>query len=159
MRFYEITESLDKPYPINMLRLDDGDWYGDAMLDDGGRLEITIEKKLRQQRIRYKDNDGRTKFKKIEPKYELQFVRNGTDEVTGDGNSFRIFATIKSAVEQFVTQEKFSVFSFAAKTDDGTGRINLYRRFAKMLARKLRFRLVEQKVDDYIEFVLSEPLK
>ena len=85
-----ITESLDHPYKI--LRWEKGD-YGDvdaiARLDDGTFLSVMFNKGFSQD----------TK----EEAWSVEFYRNNSQEKTGEGDQQRVFATVLSAVETFVS--------------------------------------------------------
>jgi len=90
-RFDEsINESLDQPYKI--LRWEKGD-YGDvdaiARLDDGTFLSIMFNKGFSQD----------TK----EEAWSVEFYRNNSQEKTGEGDQQRVFATVLSAVQTFVS--------------------------------------------------------
>ena len=85
-----VTESLDHPYKI--LRWEKGD-HGDvdaiARLDDGTFLSIMFNKGFKQE----------TK----EEAWSVEFFRNNSQEKTGEGDQQRVFATVLSAVETFIS--------------------------------------------------------
>jgi hypothetical protein len=85
-----VTESLDQPYKI--LRWEKGD-YGDvdaiARLDDGTFLSIMFNKGFSQD----------TK----EEAWSVEFYRNNSQEKTGEGDQQRVFATVLSAVQTFIS--------------------------------------------------------
>jgi len=85
-----VMESLDQPYKI--LRWEKGD-YGDvdaiARLDDGTFLSIMFNKGFSQD----------TK----EEAWSVEFYRNNSQEKTGEGDQQRVFATVLSAVQTFVS--------------------------------------------------------
>ena len=90
-RFDEsINESLDQPYKI--LRWEKGD-YGDvdaiARLDDGTFLSVMFNKGFSQD----------TK----EEAWSVEFYRNNSQEKTGEGDQQRVFATVLSAVQTFIS--------------------------------------------------------
>ena len=90
-RFDEsINEALDRPYKI--LRWEKGD-YGDvdaiARLDDGTFLSVMFNKGFSQE----------TK----EEAWSVEFYRNNSQEVTGEGDEFRVFATVLSAIQTFIS--------------------------------------------------------
>ena len=87
---YNVNESLDQPYKI--LRWEKGD-YGDvdaiARLPDGTFLSVMFTKGFSQD----------TK----EEAWSVEFFRNNSQEKTGEGDQQRVFATVLSAVQTFVS--------------------------------------------------------
>jgi predicted nucleotidyltransferase len=85
-----IKEAFDKPYKL--LRWEKGD-YGDvdaiARLDDNTFLSIMFNKGFDQE----------TK----EEAWSVEFYRNNSQEKTGEGDQQRVFATVLSAVQTFVS--------------------------------------------------------
>jgi len=81
---------LDQPYKI--LRWEKGD-YGDvdaiARLDDNTFLSIMFNKGFSQE----------TK----EEAWSVEFYRDNSQEITGKGDEFRVFATVLSAIQTFVS--------------------------------------------------------
>ena len=86
----KLKESLDQPYKI--LRWEKGD-YGDvdaiARLDDGTFLSIMFNKGFKQE----------TK----EEAWSVEFFRNNSQEKTGEGDQQRVFATVLSAIQTFIS--------------------------------------------------------
>ena len=89
---YNVNEALDQPYKI--LRWEKGD-YGDvdaiARLDDNTFLSIMFNKGFSQE----------TK----EEAWSVEFYRNNSQEVTGEGDEFRVFATVLSAIQTFISDK------------------------------------------------------
>ena len=67
--------------------------------------------------------------------YGINFFkgRKQTLKITNEGDAFRIFATVRVIVEEFINKRKPDVISFAAKEKS---RKRLYARFSKQLAKK-----------------------
>jgi hypothetical protein len=86
----DVNEALDQPYKI--LRWEKGD-YGDvdaiARLDDNTFLSIMFNKGFSQE----------TK----EEAWSVEFYRNNSQEVTGEGDEFRVFATVLNAIQTFIS--------------------------------------------------------
>lgn len=59
--------------------------------------------------------------------------------VTGTGNEFEVFATVKDIFKDFI-KTKPKLFSFET-SDNSRGRDKLYTRFAKQIARKYGYKL------------------
>ena len=87
-----VNESLDQPYKI--LRWEKGD-YGDvdaiARLPDGTFLSVMFNKGIKQE----------TK----EEAWSVEFFRNNSQEKTGEGDQQRVFATVLSAIQTFISDK------------------------------------------------------
>ena len=153
-----ITESLDQPYKI--LRWEKGD-YGDvdaiARLDDGTFLSIMFNKGFKQE----------TK----EEAWSVEFFRNNSQEKTGEGDQQRVFATVLSAVETFVSDRvpgakgkyKPNKIYFSAskevKPDENQRkamtRASLYDSLVQRYARALGFRAFRADTGNKVMYELS----
>ena len=127
-----INESFDKPYKL--LRWEKGD-YGDvdaiARLDDGTFLSISFDK-------------GYSKDTKEET-WSVVFWRNNSQEVTGEGDAQRVFATVLSAIQTFIEKYTPNKIIFAANKVDDTGhdtqsRANLYDKLVQRYAKSWGFK-------------------
>jgi len=154
----DVTESLDQPYKI--LRWEKGD-YGDvdaiARLDDGTFLSVMFNKGFKQE----------TK----EEAWSVEFFRNNSQEKTGEGDQQRVFATVLSAVETFVSDRVpgakgkykpnkiyFSA-SKAVKPDEdqkkALTRASLYDSLVQRYARALGFRAFRADTGNKVMYELS----
>jgi hypothetical protein len=153
-----VTESLDQPYKI--LRWEKGD-YGDvdaiARLDDGTFLSIMFNKGFSQD----------TK----EEAWSVEFYRNNSQEKTGEGDQQRVFATVLSAVETFVSDRvpgakgkyKPNKIYFSAskevKPDEdqrkAMTRARLYDSLVQRYARALGFRAFRADTGNKVMYELS----
>jgi len=127
-----LEESFDKPYKL--LRWEKGD-YGDvdaiARLDDGTFLSIMF-------------NKGFSKDSKEEA-WSVEFWRNNSQEVTGEGDQQRVFATVLSAIQTFIEKYTPNKIIFAANKVDDTGhdtqsRANLYDKLVQRYAKSWGFK-------------------
>jgi hypothetical protein len=123
-----IAEAFDQPYPLTWEK-SEADDSADALarLPDGSNLSIMFNQDL--------DDDG-------EGIYSVEFWRDNSQEVTGAGDSHRVFATVLEAIAQFVKKRKPEQLYFSANKDVEPGqkagsRSNLYtslvRRYASAL--------------------------
>ena len=150
-----ITEALNQPYKI--LRWEKGD-YGDvdaiARLDDGTFLSIMFNKGFKQE----------TK----EEAWSVEFFRNNSQEVTGEGDEFRVFATVLSAIQTFVSDRvpgakgkyKPNKIYFAAskKVEPGQkehSRAGLYDSLVQRHAKALGFRAFRADTGNIVMYELS----
>jgi hypothetical protein len=119
-------EAFDKPYAIKWEYLKPkGPSSAIAKLDDGSALDIHISE----------DPDGI---------YEIEFARGSSKKNmsrTGQGDEFRIFATVQAAMLKWWSQlDKTSArkITFYANKEDGN-RSRLYKRFLKMWGTKSKW--------------------
>ena len=106
-----VTEAFDRPYPITWEHSKDSH---DALakLPDGTNLSIMFSKEYMF------DN---------EEDWHVEFWRNNSQEVTGEGDAQRVFATVLSAIQQFIKTENPERIRFSASKDqEANSRTNLY---------------------------------
>jgi hypothetical protein len=135
-----VAEAFDQPYPL--LRWEKGD-FGDvdaiARLDDGTFLSIMF-------------NKGFGKDTKEET-WSVEFWRNNSQEVTGEGDQQRVFATVLSAIQQFIDTEHPAHIRFSANKDVDPGqksqtRSNLYNKLVQRYANSWGYSV---DVDDFAD--------
>ena len=151
----QVAEAFDQPYKI--LRWEKGD-YGDvdaiARLDDGTFLSIMFNKGFKQE----------TK----EEAWSVEFFRNNSQEVTGEGDEFRVFATVLSAIQTFISDRvpgakgKYKpnkiYFSASKKVEPGQkehSRAGLYDSLVQRYARALGFRAFRADTGNIVMYELS----
>jgi len=120
IRFKELTESLDNPYPATLKKDGKQGYRSTVKLDDGGQLNINIE-----------GDEHIDDYDHID--WEISFERNGQQSMTGEGDALRIMATVFKVVNQFVKIEKPKYMNAAAGKEKGNkkllqGRERLYKR-------------------------------
>jgi hypothetical protein len=105
-----ITEAFDQPYAVQWTKRN-GDWHATADLDDGSELVVLF--------MSQGDNQ-----------WMVEFERDENMEITGEGDAPRVFATVLTAMRQFIAKRKPAMLNFSAeKEDDPTGsRARLYDR-------------------------------
>ena len=135
-----VSEAFDQPYPL--LRWEKGD-FGDvdaiARLDDGTFLSIMF-------------NKGFSKDTKEET-WSVEFWRNNSQEVTGEGDQQRVFATVLSAIQQFIDTEHPARIRFSANKDvepeqKSQTRSNLYTKLVQRYANSWGYGV---DVDDFAD--------
>lgn len=138
----DISEALDNPYPIKM---NYGSEFarGKVKLPDSTDLVVQMHKT--DAKLLGKQVDGKPKYVLDPPKWEVVFVRGGTDEVTAQGDAQRIFATVATAVQDFIETVKPGKVFFSAKVADGRGREALYKRLSGMLAKKYGYTFTSEE--------------
>jgi hypothetical protein len=149
-----ITEAFDQPYKSKWEKTDYGDVDVLAKLPDGSPLSIMFN---RQQ-----GDQG-------EEVVQVEFYRNNSQEVTGEGDAQRIFATVLSAMQKYIKKYKPSRLSFSAsKATDPTiyyepdqpqpnpeSRAKLYDRLVQRYARAWGYRAFRADNGDLVIYELS----
>jgi len=95
-----IDEGFDQPYPIKWEKGMHGDIDASAKLPDGTYLSIMFNKQ---------DN-----VKPDDKTWMVEFYRNNSQEVTGEGDAQKVFATVLTAIQQFITKYKPLKIYFSA---------------------------------------------
>jgi hypothetical protein len=144
---YNVNEAFDQPYPL--LRWEKGD-FGDvdaiARLDDGTFLSIMF-------------NKGFSKDSKEEA-WSVEFYRNNSQEVTGEGDSQRVFATVLSAIQTFIKKYKPNRMTFSASKEVEPGqnsqsRARLYDSLVQRYARAWGYRAFRADTGNKVIYELS----
>ena len=84
-----------------------------------------------------------------EVEWEIDFVRGGNVSITGEGNASRVFATVLSAIRDFVRTRPADVLTFTAakteqrpnKTTSTESRVRLYTSLVRRFAREAGYTL------------------
>ena len=138
------NESLDNPYPIRWSIKNNNEWYGHAKEDDFYN-QIGIEIKDRR------DNGF----------WSIRFKVGEKMDKTGEGDQFRIFATVQAAIKEWwnwaIKNAEVNQITFSAEKILDSSRSKLYNRFAKQFARAIgyNFEVVSGRASDI--FYLKKP--
>ena len=98
--YQNIDEGFDQPYPITWEKGMHGDVDASAKLPDGTYLSIMFNKQ---------DN-----IKPDDKTWMVEFYRNNSQEVTGEGDAQKVFATVLSAIQKFIVKYKPLKIYFSA---------------------------------------------
>lgn len=128
-----ITEAFDKPYPYKLKKVGDN-YESDVKLPDGSELQI------RFGGMEHVNDEGVMQWEIVFSRVAKGDFRPST-ELTGQGDQMRIFATVISAIKQFIKKENPKYMEFSAAKDDPKlaakdktvlqSREKLYARFVK----------------------------
>jgi len=99
---YNVNEAFDQPYPFTWEKTAYGDVDALARLPDGGPLNIMFNKQT--------NDEG-------DEAVQVEFYRNNSQEVTSEGDATRIFATVLSAIQQYVKEYKPARLTFSASKE------------------------------------------
>lgn len=112
------NEAFNQPYKTKSKKSEFGDVDVLAKLPDGTNLSIMF--------THIGDNE-----------WIVEFHRNNSQEVTGEGDAQRIFATVLDAIQKFVKKYKPAVVTFTASKEEGQNsqsRVKLYDRLVQRYA-------------------------
>ena len=152
--YQNIDEAFDQPYPLKWETSDYGDVDALARLPDGSPLSIMFNQQ--------QDNDG-------EAITQVEFYRNNSQEVTGEGDAQRIFATVLNAIQKYIKKYKPLRLTFSASKllDPSTyydpdelvpnpeSRAKLYDRLVQRYARAWGYRAFRADNGDLVIYELS----
>jgi GNAT superfamily N-acetyltransferase len=136
-----LAESLDQPYPLTWERSEYGDVDALAKLSDGTYLSIMF------------NQDGGDEWR-------VEFHRNNSQEVTGEGDSQRVFATVLKAIQQFIKKQRPWMLTFSANKEgrsdtDKQSRVRLYDRMVKRYAHAWGYETRQQELSDKVVYELN----
>ena len=145
-----VTEAFDQPYKLTWQK-NKKDYSAFAKMDDGTYIEVLFD------------------LERTNPRgdiYSVQFWRNRSIAITGEGDSQRVFATVLEAIRQFLSKPNVNVMAmvFTAEKSEDSGdensgdskdkRINLYKRMAQRFAPMIGYNLTVRDYPNQIAFVL-----
>jgi hypothetical protein len=143
----EVNEAFDQPYKI--LRWENSEHYGDvdaiARLDDNTFLSIMFNMEY--------DEEG-------EEVIQVEFHRNNSQEVTGDGDAQRVFATVLAAIHQYIKEHNPKRLTFSASKEvepdqNRESRAKLYDRLVQRYARTWGYRPLRADTGSIVRYELS----
>ena len=143
----QVVEAFDKPYEL--LRWENSEHYGDvdaiARLDDNTFLSIMFNMEY--------DEEG-------EEVIQVEFHRNNSQEVTGDGDAQRVFATVLAAIQQYIKVHNPKRLTFSASKEvepdqKSESRAKLYDRLVQRYARTWGYRPFRADTGRIVRYELS----
>ena len=145
-----MAEAFDQPYKTKSEKSDYGDVDMLAKLPDGTNLSIMF-------------NRGDP----VDDVWNVEFTRNNSQEVTGEGDAQRIFATVIDAIQKYIKKYKPQRLSFSASkavdmdADDNGAQFNpesrakLYDRLVQRYSKALGYRAFRADNGDIVIYELS----
>jgi hypothetical protein len=94
----DVEETFNKPYKAKWVKGEFGDYDALVKLPDGTNLSIMF------------NNEG-------DDTWQIEFYRANTQEITGEGDAQRIFATVLDAIQKFIKKQKPRRVIFSASKD------------------------------------------
>lgn len=141
----ELSEAFDQPYKLKWEKGDYGDVDALAKMPDGNYLSIMFNKGYNQ------DN---------EEAWNVEFYRNNSQEITGEGDAQRVFATVLFAIDKFIKKYKPNRIIFAAVKDVEPGqsaesRVKLYDRLVQRYSNGVGYRTFRADTGNKVIYELS----
>lgn len=144
MKINEIlTETFNQPYPIKWEQGEHGDYDALATLSDGTYLSIMF------------NNEG-------DDEWQVEFYRNNSQEVSGEGDAQRVFATVLTAIQQFIQKEQPWRLVFSASKDNwakqkqnSESRASLYTKLVQRYARAWGYDEYDEDHGDQVTYELT----
>jgi len=149
-----MKEAFDKPYKTKSEKSEHGDIDILAKLPDGTNLSIMFNQEY--------GDEG-------EEVVQVEFYRNNSQEVTGEGDAQRIFATVLDAIQKYIKKYKPQRLSFSASKEidptlyygpDDTlpnpeSRAKLYDRLVQRYSKALGYRAFRADNGSIVRYELS----
>jgi hypothetical protein len=147
----DLEESFDQPYKLKWHVGDMDEIEAYAELPDGNNLNIMFNLDANEEG---------------EEAWAVEFYRNNSQEVTGEGDAQRIFATVLSAIKTFIKKYKPNRITFSASKDNWAkqqqgsySRVNLYDRLVQRYASTLGYKAFRADTGDKVIYELSKIAK
>lgn len=133
----KIDESFDSPYSYEWSDQTRGAWRGRFRTTSNDYVDVDIEN-----------------FKE---KWSIEFSRNDNHKVTGGGDAMRIFSTVISMIDEFISIQSPMVVKFSAdKSKSGSdSRSKLYSRMIKRFASTVGYTSQETVEDGKTFYILT----
>ena len=90
--------------------------------------------------------------------WEISFNRDGSQAVTGEGDQFKIFATVIDIAKDFISLKRPKVIQFTAhkeETETTSSRTKLYSAMVNRFANSLGYESKEKPFNDFVVYVLT----
>ena len=150
-----VTEAFDNPYKSKWEKTDYGDVDVLAKLPDGSPLSIMFNQEY--------GDEG-------EEVVQVEFYRNNSQEVTGEGDAQRIFATVLDAIQKYIKKYKPQRLSFSASKEidmdaddvekfNPESRAKLYDRLVQRYSRAWGYRAFRADTGSIVRYELSRIAK
>lgn len=137
-----ISEAFDKPYEYDFKRKGKKTYQGKFTAGDNSLIVVNCD--------HYVPGN----------EWTVEFFRNGSQSVTGEGDAMRIFATVMKIIERFLKVENPYFVRFAAMKEnedkkDKQSREKLYSRLVKRFAGKMGYNSKENSASNGTEWELT----
>jgi len=136
-----VAEAFDQPYATDLEKSEHDDYDSLVQLPDGSHLSIMF------------NHQG-------DAEYQVEFWRGPSQEVTGEGDAQRIFATVLNTIQKFIKEHNPLRLTFSATKDVAPGqnsesRAKLYNRLADRYAAAWGYDALINDLGDQVEYELT----
>ena len=136
-----ITEAFDQPYKSKWAKGEFGDYDILVKLPDGSPLSITF------------NHEG-------DNEWHVAFERGHSQDITGEGDAQRIFATVLATIQKFIKKHKPQQLTFSATKDvepdqNSESRVKLYNRLVDRYATSWGYDALINDLGDQVEYELT----
>jgi hypothetical protein len=150
-----VWESFDRPYPVEFEHSEYGDVDALTRLPDGTYLSIMFNQES--------GHDGRRPSH-----WSVEFYRDNSQEVTGEGDAYKVFATVIEAIRQFVIKMQPGSISFSASKEpevdmaksganvNPESRAKLYNRLVQRYASSMGYSVQQQEGNGKVTYTLRQ---
>jgi hypothetical protein len=140
-----VTEAFDQPYKSKWETSEYGDVDANTKLPDGTYLNIMFNQEY--------DGEGNEVI-------QVEFHRNNSQEVTGEGDAQRIFATVLATIQKYIKKYKPQnlIFSASKEVDPGQNsesRAKLYNRLVQRYASSWGYQSQHSDDGDAVRYQLT----
>jgi hypothetical protein len=141
LRRAAVEEAFDQPYKTKFKKSESGSYDSLVKLPDGSNLSIMF------------NNEG-------DDEWQVEFYRNNSQEVTGEGDAQRIFATVLAAIQKFIQKHQPWRIIFSASKDVDPGqnsesRAKLYDRLVQRYAASWGYDTYNEDHGDQVTYELT----
>jgi hypothetical protein len=147
----DISEAFNQPYKTKSEKSEHGDVDMLAKLPDGSNLSIMFNQEY--------GDEG-------EEVVQVEFYRNNSQDVTGEGDAQRIFATVLDSIQKYIKKYKPQRLSFSASKEvdmdadnvekfNPESRAKLYDRLVQRYARAWGYRAFRADNGSIVRYELS----
>lgn len=134
--FDELNEVFDKPYPYDL-----------DIRDVTARAFITLPDRTRMM-VSFMKKPGGV--------WDVIFERNGSMDVTGKGDQYKVFSTVIAVIQEFVEKVQPEKITFGADKTNSDSRSNLYDRMIRRFAKRAGYNFTSQEVSGSTYFTLMK---
>ena len=143
----QVKEAFDQPYRLTWEQGEYGSYDAYTQLPDGSNLSIHFN-------LESAGPYG------TDEEWQVEFWRNNSLDVTGEGDAQRIFATVLAAIEDFIGMEHPERIAFSASKEVEPGqnvqsRAKLYDRLVQRYAASWGYRVARHESGDKVTYELS----
>ena len=136
-----VAEAFDQPYATDLEKSEHDDYDSLVQLPDGSHLSIMF------------NHQG-------DAEYQVEFWRGPSQEVTGEGDAQRIFATVLNTIQKFIKEHNPWRLTFSATKDVAPGqnsesRAKLYNRLVDRYAAAWGYDALINDLGDQVEYELT----